>query len=237
MRRAVVKEFERLGEALSNTNAVFAYRLMNLCVKAEEVSLLPVQVLVDGELQKLEDCTTISKKDEYSFMIFPTYDEDLPALGQGLMRVHPEFKQKIESMKIDSVDINGKSEEMDVRYILVTMPEVDDDRYDVLKDGVKLCFDECKGQMDAINLKADARFATLTVGESEEDMEKLKAGRDQLNETWNDQREKVYNDKLQEIEEAHDKWLAENSERLAREEEEAAARGEGIGMSMRLPLE
>ena len=43
MRRAVVKEFEQLGEKLSNYNAIFAYRLMNLCVKAEEVSLLPVE--------------------------------------------------------------------------------------------------------------------------------------------------------------------------------------------------
>ena len=30
-----------LGDALSTLNAQFAYRLMNLCVKAEPVSLLP----------------------------------------------------------------------------------------------------------------------------------------------------------------------------------------------------
>ena len=123
MRRAVIKEFERLGEVLSNYNAVFAFRLKNLCVKAEEVSLLPVEVLVEGELQKLENCTTISKKDEYSFMIFPIYDEDMPSLAQGLMRVHPEFKQKIESMTVEGVDINGHLEDTEVRYLLVTMPD------------------------------------------------------------------------------------------------------------------
>jgi hypothetical protein len=237
MRRAVIKEFERLGEVLSNYNAVFAFRLKNLCVKAEEVSLLSVEVLVEGELQKLENCTTISKKDEYSFMIFPIYDEDMPSLAQGLMRVHPEFKQKFESMTVEGVDINGHQEDTEVRYILVTMPDVDDDRYDVLKDGVKLCYEECKAQMDAANLKADAKFATLTVGESEEDMERLKAGRDKLNEQWNGQRDKVYEEKLQEIEEAHNKWLAEKAESDKKREEEEAARGEGVGSQMRLTPE
>jgi ribosome recycling factor len=234
MRRAVVKEFEQLGEKLSNYNAIFAYRLMNLCVKAEEVSLLPVEAFIEGELQKLEDCTTISKKDEYSFMIFPIYDEDLPAIGQALLRVHPEFKQKIESMTVKGVDINGHLEDADVRYILVTMPEVDDNRYDALKDGVKLCYEECKAQMDAENLKADAKFATLTVGESEDDMKKLKDGREQLNDQWFGQRDNLYNSKLQEIEEAHNKWLSEEAEKNQKLQDEDAARGNGVGSQMRM---
>ena len=234
MRRAVIKEFERLGEVLSNYNAVFAFRLKNLCVKAEEVSLLPVEVLVEGELQKLENCTTISKKDEYSFMIFPIYDEDMPSLAQGLMRVHPEFKQKIVSMTVEGVDINGHLEDTEVRYLLVTMPDVDDDRYDVLKDGVKLCYEECKAQMDAANMKADAKFATLTVGDSDEDLERLKEGREKLTEQWNGQRDKVYEDKLQEIEDAHNKWLSEKAEREQKREEEKAARGESVVSQMKM---
>ena len=234
MRRAVINEYERLGETLSNYCSVFAYRLMNLCVKAEEVSLLSVEVLIEGELQKLENCTTISKKDEYNFMIFPTYDEDMPSLAQGLMRVHPEFKQKIESMTVEGVDINGHQEDREVRYLLVTMPDVDDDRYDVLKDGVKLCYDECKAQMDAANVKADARFATLAAGESDEDMARLKEGRDKLNEQWNGQREKVYNDKLQEIEDAHNKWLAEHNAMEQKRQEDEASHGDAAAHSMKL---
>lgn len=234
MRRAIIREFDQLGEMLSNYSAMFAYRLKNLCVKAEEVALLPIQVPIEGELQSLEKCTTIAKKDDYSFMIFPNYDEDMEMLGKAILRVHPEFKQKIESMKIDSTDENGQSKEIDVRYILVTMPDVDDDRYDVLKDGVKLCYEECKSQMDAANAKADAKFAMLTADESEEDIEKLKAAREKLDEQWNGQREKVYNDKLQEIEDAHNKWLAEKSETAQRQQEEEAARGEDVTYSMRM---
>ena len=206
MKRAIFNEFERLGEYLSNYNAIFAYRLMNLCVKAEEVSLLPIEVLVEGEVQNLEKCTTIGKKDDYSFMIFPNFDEDLPSLAYSITRAHPEFKQEILSMKVDSADITGKTTERDVRYILVTMPEVDDNRYDVLKDGLKVCYEDCKAQMEAANVKAKAKIAEFSVGESEEDINNVKKGLEQLNDQWYGQRDRLYNEKLQEIEEAHNKW-------------------------------
>ena len=182
MRRSIIKEFDQLGESLSNQSAQFAYRMKNLCVKAEEVALLPVEILIEGEFQKLESCATIGKKDDYSFMVFPNYEEDLETMGKGIFRVHPEFKQKIESMQVDSVDEAGKNKSMDVHYILLTMPEVDDDRYDVLKDGVKVCYEECKARMEVLNRKADAKFAELTIGDTDEDVKKLKAAREKLNE-------------------------------------------------------
>ena len=234
MKRAIFNEFERLGEYLSNYNAIFAYRLMNLCVKAEEVSLLPIEVLVEGEVQNLEKCTTIGKKDDYSFMIFPNFDEDLPSLAYSITRAHPEFKQEILSMKVDSADITGKTTERDVRYILVTMPEVDDNRYDVLKDGLKVCYEDCKAQMEAANVKAKAKIAEFSVGESEEDINNVKKGLEQLNDQWYGQRDRLYNEKLQEIEEAHNKWLREKAKNNQLAAERAAARGEDVVSSMRM---
>ena len=234
MRRSVIKEFDQLGESLSNQSAQFAYRMKNLCVKAEEVALLPVEILIEGEFQKLESCATIGKKDDYSFMVFPNYEEDLETMGKGIFRVHPEFKQKIESMQVDSVDENGNDKPVDVRYILVTMPEVDDNRYDVLKDGVKVCYEECKAQMQAANAKADVKFAQLTIGESDEDIDKLKKGREKLNEQWNGKRDQLYNDKLKEIEDAHNKWISENAVIHQRNKEDAAANSENVVSSMRM---
>ena len=167
-------------------------------------------------------------------MIFPHYDEDLEALAYGITRVHPEFKQKIESMQVDSVDENGNDKPVDVRYILVTMPEVDDNRYDVLKDGVKVCYEECKAQMQAANAKADVKFAQLTIGESDEDIDKLKKGREKLNEQWNGKRDQLYNDKLKEIEDAHNKWISENAVIHQRNKEDAAANSENVVSSMRM---
>lgn len=234
MKRAIMREFDQLGEMLSNYSAVFSYRLKNLCVKAEEVSLIPIQVMIEGEPQKLEECTTIGKEDEYSFMIFPNFDEDLQAVSTGIIIEHPEFKQEVKTMKVDGVDVNGNQEEKDVRYILVTMPEVDDNRYDVLKDGVKVCYEECKAQMDAANLKADVNFTRLSVGESEEDIEKVKAARGKLNETWDGQRDKIYNEKLQEIEDAHNKWLAERDEKEQKRQEDEATHSDTAARSMKI---
>ena len=116
----------------------------------------------------------------------------------------------------------------------MTMPEVDDNRYDVLKDGVKVCYEECKAQMDAANLKADVNFTRLSVGESEEDIEKVKAARGKLNETWDGQRDKIYNEKLQEIEDAHNKWLAERDEKEQKRQEDEATHSDTAARSMKI---
>ena len=195
-----------LGDALSTLNAQFSYRLMNLCVKAEPVSLLSVEAMIEGESQKLEKCAQIGKEDDYSFQIFPNYDGDIPALAKAIFMDHPEFKQELKTMQVDISEDESKPDMQDVYYIQVTMPEVDDNRYDVLKNGVKGLYEENKAQMEAVSAKYDAKFATLLDGESPEDAKKVKEARDKQTKTWYEQRDKIYNDKLQEIEDAHEKW-------------------------------
>ena len=203
-------------------------------MKAEEVSLLPIQAMVEGELQNLEKCTTIAKKDDYSFMIFPNFEEDMLAVAKGIISVHPEFKQEEKTMKVDTLDSDGNPTEADAPYILVTMPEVDDDRYDLLKDATNALHEACKNQMNAANSKADINLAELTVDESEENIQLIKAERDKLNKQWNDQRENLYNAKLQEIEEAHNKWLANHEEQRQRSVEDDASHNDAVAYSMRM---
>ena len=109
-------------------------------------------------------------------------------------------------MQVDISEDESKPDMQDVYYIQVTMPEVDDNRYDVLKNGVKAFYEENKAQMEAVSAKYDAKFATLLDGESPEDVKKVKEARDKQTKTWYEQRDKIYNDKLQEIEDAHEKW-------------------------------
>ena len=206
MKREIIKEFDMLGDALSTLNAQFSYRLMNLCVKAEPVSLLSIEAMIEGEPQKLEECARIGKEDDYSFQIFPNYDDDISALAKAIFMEHPEFKQEMRTMQVDISEDESKPDMQDVYYIQVTMPEVDDNRYDVLKNGVKAFYEENKAQMEAVSAKYDAKFATLLDGESPEDVKKVKEARDKQTKTWYEQRDKIYNDKLQEIEDAHEKW-------------------------------
>ena len=237
MKRAILREYDQWGEDLSGHCARFAYRLMNLCVKAEEVSLLPVEVLIEGELQKLEQCCRLAKKDDYSFMLVPNFEEDLPAVAQGVMMEHPEFKQNIETLDVNSIDAEGKPKKVGVKYLLLTMPEVNDERYKVLKNGAEAFYNECKAAMEYSNTKADMKITPLLAGESEDDLEKLKKGREELDKKWTEHREKIYQEKLKEIEEAHNLWMADNVEVLLDRFEDDASHNENAGNSMRLNQE
>lgn len=237
MKKAVYREFDQYGEELSGHCARFAYRLMNFCVKAEEVSLLPVEALIDGDLVKLDDCSIVGKKDDYTFMVIPNFAEDMAAIAQGIMMEHPEFKQSMEEMTLDTVDEEGQSIKKDIHYLLLKMPEVDDERYKVLKDGVELLYNDCKAAMELANAKADANLTPLLAGESEEDIEKLKKVRDKVNAEWTDHREKLYRDKLQEIEDAHNFRMADRVEETLIRMQDEAARNENAGFSMKLDPE
>ena len=234
MKRAIYKEFDQYGDDLSGHCARFSYRLMNLCVKAEEVSLLPVEVLIDGDLQRIEECSKIAKKDEYTFMVVPNFEEDLTAVAQGVFLEHPEFIQKVESMTVDGVDEEGKPVSSDMPYLLLTMPAVDDDRYKVLKDSAKALYEECKAAMELATAGADVKLPPLMVGESEEDIKRFNKMRDQLEAEWNGHREKVYQEKLQEIEDAHNLWMADNVESILDRFEDDAAHNDNAGSSFKL---
>ena len=212
MNRAAIREFDKMSDSLSTLNAQFAYRLMNLCVKSEPVALLPILVNIEGELQKLEECAQISKDDDYTFKVFANYSSDIPALAQGIFKTHPEFKQELFEEEVEYIDEDGEERVDKVPYILLTMPEVNDERYDVLKDGVKAIYEDTKVKMENVIANADAKLTTLMANESEADIEKVKKNRDKQVKTWTEQRDKVYNKKLQEIEEAHSKWLLEQSD-------------------------
>ena len=212
MNRAAIREFDKMSDSLSTLNAQFAYRLMNLCVKSEPVSLLPILVNIEGEQQKIEECAHVSKDDDYTFRVFANYSSDIPAVAQGIFKAHPEFKQELFEEEVEYIDEDGQQRTDKVPYILLTMPEVNDERYDVLKDGIKVIYEDTKVKMENVVANADAKMAELMAGESEADIEKVKKNRDKQVKTWTEQRDKVYNKKLQEIEEAHSKWLLEQSE-------------------------
>ena len=208
MKRSIGNELNELYTKLSNLSGVFGYQLQNLCVKAEPVALLTIEVNVEGENQKLEDCTTVAKNDDYSFTIVPHYEDDIPALEQGIFKAHPEFKLKRMTMTVDSIDLKGNPKEVEVPYILATMPDVTDERYNILNEGVKLLYENCKAKMEAAILKSDAKLAGLLVGESKDTVDEVTDAIDMIKKEWNDKREQTRNEKLKEIEDAYQKWLA-----------------------------
>lgn len=206
MKRSISNQYDQLQEKLKGYVAMMNFRYINLCIKADPVSLIPVKVNVEGTEKNLEQVAMTAKKDDYRFWIVPKYDEDKDSICKGIAKVHPEFKQKEDTLKIEGISEDGEA--YDVHYIELTMPDVDDNRYNALKNAVDVVYQECKTLMEAAVSKAKAEIAFLSVGEPKEDIDGINKAVDNLNEKCEKQRDKLRDKKLQDIEDAYKKWLS-----------------------------
>ena len=160
MKRSLINQLNQLSEQLKGYVAALNYRYLNLCVKAEEVSLLPVQVAIEGEVKNLEDVAYAGKRggNDYSLFIVPKYEEDLQPISEAVMHFHPEFIQKVEK---ETVDPGDGSDSQEIPLLKLTVPEVNDDRYDVLKQAAKTFYDMCKADMEAAGIETESQLAVL----------------------------------------------------------------------------
>ena len=236
MKRAIINQLGQLSEQLKGYVGALNYRYLNLCVKAEEVSLLPIQVPIEDELKNLEDVAYAGKRtgDDYSLYIVPKIQDDMRDIQQAVMKFHPEFIQEVQKEKVNAGEDGGEQE---VQLLRLKMPEVNDDRYDLLKQGVDTFYNMCKAEMEQAKMEADIQFATLSVDESPEDIDKLKKGVDETNEMWTKKRDQLHDEKLKEIEDAHNDWLANKQAADQKKQEDEAAKNQNAGSSMRLNSE
>ena len=236
MKRAIINQFGQLSEQLKGYVAALNYRYLNLCVKAEEASLLPIQVPIEDELKNLEDVAYAGKKegDDYSLYVVPKFQDDLRDIAKAVFQFHKEFIQEIQKETVDPGDGSGEQE---VQLLRLKMPEVNDDRYDVLKQGVDLFYDMCKKDMEKARMEADAQFAALGIDEKPEDMDNLKKAVDENNEMWTKKRDQLHDEKLKEIEDAHNDWLTKQQASAQKKQEEDAAHNNEVSSSMRMTPE
>lgn len=206
MKRALSNQYDQLYEKLKGYVAMLNFRYLNMCIKVEPASLIPVKVNIEGSEKNLEQVAMVTKKDDYRFWILPKYDDDMKAICEGIAKVHPEFKQKELTMKIEGLEGEGTSH--DVRYLQLTMPEVDDKYYKALKDAVDVFYDQCKTLMEAAANQAKAEIAVKSVGEPKEDVDGIKKEVDKLIKSSEESRDKLRDKKLKDIEEAYKNWLA-----------------------------
>ena len=178
MKRAIINQLGQLSEQLKAYVGALNYRYLNLCVKAEEVSLLPIQVPIEDEFKNLEDVAYAGKRtgDDYSLYIVPKIQDDMRDIQQAVMKFHPEFIQEVQKEKVNAGEDGGEQE---VQLLRLKMPEVNDDRYDVLKQGANTFYDMCKADMEKARMEADMQFAALGIDEKPEDMDKVKKGVDE----------------------------------------------------------
>lgn len=223
MKRRIISQYDQLKDRLSGYVAMLNYRYMNLCIKAEEASLIPVTVIIEDEGKRIEDVANVAKDGEYAFKVFPKYEEDILDISKGIAMSHPEFKQEHQHLDVKLDD----GQTVDVEFLLITMPKVDNNRYDILKQATNAMYEECKIQMEAAKTKAETQIAILSADEKPEDIDKLKNAIKELNKTWTEKRDQLHEDKLKEIEDAHNKYLQEQTEETQKHQEEQMAEGDG----------
>ena len=191
---------------MSGYVAQLNFRFMNLCVKAEPMSLLSARFNIQGEEKPIEDVAQVSKKGDYQFMAIPNFEDDMAPLAVGIALKHPEFKQEYGEETVNVVDEQGNPQSVKVKYLLLTMPEVDNNRYEALKTAVDAAYNQCKTQMEAVVERAEPEMALLQEGEDQQDIDRVKKAVERLKKSYIEQRDKLYDEKIKEIDEAHENW-------------------------------
>lgn len=193
MNNYVITEIDSAQKKMSAYIALLSYRYMNLCVKAELGALMPVNVYIGDDVYNIEDVANVYSPDDFQFSIYPKNENNQQAIVQGIYEAHPEFK-----MEIKTSTGGGAS------YILYTMPEVDENRHDILQNAVKGLHGECCARIDAIKVDYQALLLeNLTkVGVSETEIDEAQQALDDLYQRSLNMADHQLDEKQREIDEA-----------------------------------
>lgn len=173
----------------------------------------------------------------------PEFKQHIETIDIGKMKKDAGVKEADEMMKGDDEkdkklqmpespipSVLEEEEEKELLHVLVlTVPEVDNDRRKLLLDAVKAQVDACKLRMDATIDKAKAQIAPCTAGMSPLE---IKEADDKVKEAasmYEENVEKTYEEKKQEIEDAYQRYLKKQTENGTSSAEENS---EGSAFSM-----
>ena len=214
MRRSIKIIIGELDGKLTGHAALLNYRYMNLCIKAEPMSILSIIVTdIEGNTFNIEEVADCIQRDEFSFAFVPKEMEMLPFIQKGIAETHPEFKQEVIKPQDDEHFFYPDTSEYDQeRHIICTMPEVDDNRYDLLKQSVKALYEERKVEMDKIKAEYTQTIADRTADLPKDEADEAKNRLEELCNQYSDIIQQYRDNKEQEIEEAHQNWLVNQAE-------------------------
>jgi ribosome recycling factor len=226
-----------LGEMEGRLNGyatLLNYRYMNLCVKAEPASLIPIVIRnLDGDEANFEDIANVMFADEYTFEILPNEQEMITNICKSLKETHPEFKLEVVKAAEENM-LNTESDDEEEYHIICRMPEVNDDRYDILMDGVKVLYDQCMIEVGKVKASYTARLTTLMLGQSKEAIEEAKGSLEERMNQYTGFIDNYRTNKEKEMEDAHQKWMNEQNEESRHNQESAAAQGNDKGQSFNM---
>lgn len=226
MKRSVATQLDQLKNKLNGYVALLVYRYANLCIEANPIALLPVKVMIENEEKNMEDVAKIAVFETYHFAVIPIYDDDLFAIGQAIMKEHPEFKQELKTL-------DGHSEDdPEGKFLFYTMPEVNKERHELLLQLVDALYDECKEKMEVAQQTCNVKLAILQADASTEEQEKTAEIIKDIMKQFEDMRDTNRDGKKQEVEDAYEEWQKKQAEKEANKEEKQQEQGNPLQMVM-----
>lgn len=219
------KEYENV---LSGYAMLLAFRLINLCVKADATILLPTIVYVNGEEKKMEDVADVGMRAEDVLDIYPFHEDLIKPIGVAVAEIHPELKQKLETIHVDE-------QQKDFKYLSLTIPEVDKNRHDILLEGVDAFADLAKGQTDAAEARYTVRLEKELFGRPADETDEAHNHFKETLEDHNKRVKSIIEDKQKEIEDAYKRYQEKQAEKEQSKLEQMAAEGADVKSQLKMP--
>ena len=227
MKITVVKLLDSAQNKMSGYVALLNYRYSNLSVNAQPEALLCVFVDIDGDQHPIEKVAKVRNPDDRQdqFEIYPNSLDLLKPIIKSVHDMHPEYKIEIK-------DIEEGEEE---KFILVTMPPVDDARYKFLTEAVGVLADVCNGQIEAVFNKTVAEIGIALVSADSSEIDEAKDALQGIHDQADKLAKEIRGNKEKEIEDAHDAYKAKQEEKKAEAKEKMQEAQTATQMKMPAP--
>ena len=251
MNSLVIAQIEDVRQQLNGYTVLLGYRYMNLCVKAEAASLMPVTVYDEGAEFDIEDVADVSVANDYQLVVYPKYPEQILNIIEGVTEAHPEFKMSVKKGEMTYMseeearqyrgtkqgaepdemeefadgDLNG---DLNGLFLIYTMPDVDKNRRDLLTAAVKSLHTECMMRIDSIYARNADNILIMLENTPVKEANTLK---NELERTYKDYKERadsLRDEKLKEIDDAYARYTRKQSEA----QKEASDYGDGLSMNL-----
>jgi hypothetical protein len=225
MKQVIIAQITDVQEKLDAYLMLLRFKYMNLCVKAEIGSLMPVTVRDYSRTYDLEEVAGVGLPDDFHFVVYPKNPGQLQAIIEGIFEAHPEFKMdikvgemeysdgsddKTEFEGIESILADKNStgdDDADSRYLLYTMPDVDKDRRDFLNTTAKSLHKQCIAHMDLLYAQRAPFLVNMLQDAQAEEIDKAKNTLKENYEGHKRQADEMLQAKLDEIEEGYQHYL------------------------------
>lgn len=248
---------DEVDRKMDGYTVLLSYRYMNLCVKAEIASLMPVSVIDEGTEFDIEEVADVAIANEYQMVVYPKYPELLTPIVEGIAEAHPEFKLSVKKGRMSYVDPepdddNDDSDRKSGRepidldkfpagepgedntglFLVYTMPDVDKNRRDLLTAAVKSLHAECMMRIDSLFAHHAEIFTEfLANATSLKDGDLLKNRLTEIYDHHKERADMLRDDKLQEIDDAYARYTLKQGD--ADQPESDLDYGDGTSMNLK----